>query len=65
MLSDAVIDVTVILFADNVWMICIGLCDVIPDGVRRCVSAPLYGDVTDGDDVRALGRACLPWLRLP
>lgn len=42
----------------------VGSSDVIPDGVQRCVSAPLYSDVTDGDDVRVWGGDPLPWLSL-
>lgn len=49
-----------------VWIVVLsaGSGHIVPDGVQRCVSAPLYDDVTDRDDVRALGGACLPWLRL-
>lgn len=57
-------DITLIdLMPVSIVVLSAGSGHIIPDGVQRCVSA-LYGDVTDRDDVRALGGACLHWLRL-
>lgn len=36
----------------------------VPDCVQRSAAAGFYGDVSDGDDVSAVGGACLLWLRL-
>lgn len=36
----------------------------VPDCVQRGATAGFYGDVSDGDDVSAVGGACLLWLCL-
>lgn len=36
----------------------------VPDCVQRSAAVGFYGDVSDGDDVSAMGRACLLCLRL-